>query len=257
VGLDQPGNHTSPRDLARLVLRLRRWRFFRAVINRTRAVLRTGDHRRIVVNRNTLVREFDWVTGVKTGHTRDAGYVLVGSATRDGVNVISVEMGDPSEATRDADSLRLLRYGLGRFRIARPLVRGRPVGRAAIHYRRGEHVAIVPARTVRFVASRARRVSVRLDIPARVDGPLDKGAVVGRALVRYGGRRMAEVQLVTAEAVPAAGLGQRMVDYFTRTFTLVLVLVLVVCVVPLVLLRARAVRRRRRRQARSMGTGTA
>ena len=257
VGLDQPGNHSSPRDLARLVLRLRRWRFFRSVTNRARAVLRTGDHRRVVFNRNTLVREYDWITGVKTGHTRDAGYVLVGSATRDGVSVVSVVMGDPSESTRDADTLRLLRYGLARFRVARPLLRGRPVAHAAIHYRRGKHVAIVPVRSVRFVASRARRVTVRVVAPARVDGPLDKGAVVGRAVVRYGGRRMAEVQLVTAEAVPAAGVGQRLADYFTHTLTLVLVLVLAVCVLPLVLLRARAVRRRRRRRRRGMETGTA
>ena len=256
VGLDQPGNHSSPRDLARLVLRLRRWRFFRSVVDRPRAVLRTGDHRRTVVNRNVLVREVPWVSGVKTGHTIGAGYVLVGSATRGGVTVISVVMGDPSESTRDADSLRLLRYGLDRFRLARPLVRGRPVAHAAIHYRRGKQVSIVPVRSVRFVARRGRRVTVRLDAPSRVDGPLDKGAVVGHAVVRYGGRRMAEVQLVTAEAVPAAGVGQRLVDYFTRPFTFALVLVLLACVLPLALLRARAVRRRRRRRS-EMETGTA
>lgn len=255
VGLDQPGNHTSPRDLARLVLRLRRWRFFRRVVDRPRAVLRTGDHRRTVVNRNVLVREVPWVSGVKTGHTIGAGYVLVGSATRGGVTVISVVMGDPNESARDADSLRLLRYGLDRFRLARPLVRGRPVARAAIHYRRGEHVSIVPVRSVRFVARRGRRVTVRVEAPTRVDGPLEKGAVVGRAVVRYGGRRMAQVQLVTADAVPAAGVGQRLVDYFTRPFTFALVLVLVACAIPLALLRARAVRRRRRRSG--METGTA
>ena len=52
---------------------------------------------------------------MKTGHTSTAGYVLVGSATRNGVTVVSAVLGDPSEAARDADSLALLRYGLDRY----------------------------------------------------------------------------------------------------------------------------------------------
>jgi len=34
-----------------------------------------------VVNRNDLVGRYRWINGVKTGHTNDAGYVLVLSAT--------------------------------------------------------------------------------------------------------------------------------------------------------------------------------
>ena len=33
---------------------------------------------RHVVNRNDLVGTVPWIHGVKTGHTLDAGYVLVG-----------------------------------------------------------------------------------------------------------------------------------------------------------------------------------
>ena len=47
----------------------------------------------------------------RRGHTSRAGYVLVGSATRGGITVISAVLGDPSEAARDVDSLALLRYG--------------------------------------------------------------------------------------------------------------------------------------------------
>ena len=36
----------------------------------------------MVENRNDLVAAYPWVNGVKTGHTTQAGYVLVGSAAR-------------------------------------------------------------------------------------------------------------------------------------------------------------------------------
>ena len=72
---------------------------------------------------------YPFVDGVKTGHTLDAGYVLVGAAHAHGASVISVVLGDPSEATRDADSLALLRYGLAQYKRVRP--RGRRARRGA------------------------------------------------------------------------------------------------------------------------------
>ena len=36
---------------------------------------------RVIDNRNRLVSSTPWVSGVKTGYTGSAGYVLVGSAT--------------------------------------------------------------------------------------------------------------------------------------------------------------------------------
>ena len=74
---------------------------------------------------------------MKTGHTTNAGYVLVGSAARGPrARVISVVMGEPEEAARDADTLALLRWGLDRFRRVR-VVAARAHARAApdVEYR--------------------------------------------------------------------------------------------------------------------------
>ena len=44
------------------------------------------------------MRTVPYVNGVKTGYTLDAGNVLVASATRKGVDLISVVLGAPSES---------------------------------------------------------------------------------------------------------------------------------------------------------------
>ena len=129
VGLDSPGNYSSARDLVRLVSVLRRDPRFRRITNTPRATLRDGARVRHVVNRNDLVLEVPWVNGVKTGHTVDAGYVLVASATRHGVTLISVVLGAPTIAARDSGSLALLRYGVSRYRPrAGPCGRDRRLG---------------------------------------------------------------------------------------------------------------------------------
>ncbi len=109
IGLDDPENYSTAKDLARLAIRLRRYEFFRRTVDLENATLRSGAMDRTVPNRNRLVGRIDAVNGVKTGYTRRAGNVLVGSATRDGVTVISVVLGAPSERARDSDSLTLLR----------------------------------------------------------------------------------------------------------------------------------------------------
>ena len=138
--------------------------------------LESGARPRVIDNRNTLIAAYPFVSGVKTGHTLQAGYVLIGAAeSRAGGKVISVVMGEPSEPARDADTLALLRWGLGRFQRVRVIDRRRtlaPPNR-------------VPRREGAAVG-RAARPDVRDGRGARpggraraVEGPLPAGARCG------------------------------------------------------------------------------
>jgi serine-type D-Ala-D-Ala carboxypeptidase (penicillin-binding protein 5/6) len=118
VGLDTPGNYSTAEDLARLAMVLMRNSTIAGVVGLHSARLSDGQ---LMINHNDLVGRYPFVIGVKTGHTADAGYCLVGAARHGGSLVLSVVLGDPSEATRDADTLTLLRYGLGHLRPVEPL----------------------------------------------------------------------------------------------------------------------------------------
>ncbi|HTN25513.1 MAG TPA: D-alanyl-D-alanine carboxypeptidase family protein [Solirubrobacteraceae bacterium] len=246
VGLDDPDNYSSARDLAKLAVRLRRFEFFRRTVDLPRATLRSGAHVRTVVNRNTLVRRVGAVNGVKTGHTGSAGNVLVGSASRGGVTVVSVVLGEPSEHARDTDSLALLRYGLDSYHAATPLPEGRVLGRVALRYRGGEFVDVVAGQTVRRVLRRGERTTVSVNgLPQEVDGPLPRGSRLGSAVVRAGTKVLGTVPVVTARPVEEAGLGTRLDDMLGRAETIIALVLLLACSLPLLLLRRRAIRRRR------------
>lgn len=245
VGLDERGNYSSPRDLARLAIRLRRNAFFRRTVDLPRAVLRSGARTRTVISRNPLVRSYGFVDGVKTGHTRKAGYVLVGSATRRGVSVVSVVMGDPSESARNQDSLALLRYGLRSYRARTILPEGRVVGRVALRFRDGQSVPVVAGATFKRVLRAGEHASVAITgLPKQVDGPLPRGSKLGTAVVRQGAEELERVALVTARPVAEAGLGDRLDDVVGRSLTWIAIVALVICSLPLMVLRNRVVRRR-------------
>ena len=252
IGLDALGNYSSAEDLVKLTLILRRNAFFRAVTNLPRATLRTGSHPRTILNRNLLVRAVPEVNGVKTGHTSTAGYILVGSASKNGITVISVVLDEPSEAARDQDSLALIRYGLGRYHRARPVRKGEAFASVKLAHR-DERAQLVAARTVVHTARRGERLPIRvLDVPSELDGPLPAGSRVGTIEVRWRGRTIASVPLVTRRAISQASVLQRGDDLIGRTLVVVILSALALASLQLVLLRRRAVRRRRR-QERSSG----
>ena len=247
IGLDAPDGYSSARDLVELALVLRRNAFFRETVDRPRAVLRTGSHRRTVVNRNDLVGRIPYVDGVKSGHTLSAGYVLVGSARRNGVTVLSSVMGEPSLGARDGDTLALLRYGLSRYRLVTAIKPRARLADVSVADQGDKRVALVAARPARVVARRGERLPVRLvDVPDEVSGPLDAGAKVGTAEVLRRGRPVARVPLVTASAVAKATIGQRVRGWLGKTLTIVFLVALAACTVQLLVLRRRVVRRRRR-----------
>jgi D-alanyl-D-alanine carboxypeptidase (penicillin-binding protein 5/6) len=206
VGLDDPGNYSSARDLATLTRRLLQNKTFAKVVDMESAQLASGAVTRTVVNRNSLVLRHPFVDGVKTGHTLDAGYVLVGSASGKGTQLVSVVLGTPSEAARDADSLALLQYGLTLYRRVTPVKKDQPYAGLPVKWRDGDMVDLVATESVRLTKRRGQRVERRLDVPEELEGPLPAGARAGAVEVVYRGRVVERVPLVTASPVEGAGI---------------------------------------------------
>ena len=227
IGLDTPGNYSSASDLVELAAYLRRTSpFFKRTVALKRAVLHTGNHARTVVNRNDLVAKVPWINGVKTGHTLQAGYVLVGSGTKHGMTLISAVIGTPNEAVRDASTLSLLNYGFANFGLRTPVRKGQVLARPLVKGRDHLHVAVIAGATFKQLFARTARLRLRVDVPRPLTGPLGRYARVGTVVVLSRGRVIKRVPLVVARAVPGPSSGLGSLGFVTRPFTLVSLLVL-------------------------------
>ena len=246
IGFDDPLNYSTASDLASLTRELLRRPRFARVVDMPEAELESGSRPRTIDNRNTLVTTHPFVTGVKTGHTLGAGYVLIGSAkSRGGARVISVVMGEPSEAARDADTLKLLRWGISRFRRVRVLDDRRTMARADIEYR-DERAAFVPARNAVLTLRVGERVRRRVSAPDEVEGPLEAGTRVGSVTVFVDGERVRRVALVTASDVPEAGTLRVLTSVLGVPLTVMLVIAILLGAALAITLSRRRVRLVRR-----------
>jgi D-alanyl-D-alanine carboxypeptidase (penicillin-binding protein 5/6) len=222
VGLDTPGNYSSARDLIKLAAYLlAHYPFVAHVVGLTHATLKTGYHPRSVVSRNTLLGRVPWIHGVKTGHTLDAGYVLVADGTRGGMTLMSAVLGTPSESARDASTLALLDWGFAHFRMARPLKAGSVVARPRFNGDSSSHVDVLAARTVSWTIPRQSHLQVHIALARQLNGPLKRGVRVGTATVLDGSKTLTQVPLVLARAIPGLAWSTKLARFITKPYTLV------------------------------------
>jgi serine-type D-Ala-D-Ala carboxypeptidase (penicillin-binding protein 5/6) len=223
IGLDAAGNYSSARDLVTLATVLRTNRFFKKVVDSKSVTLKSGDHPRTFTNRNDLVLKYDYVNGVKTGHTNQAGYALVGSASRNGIQLISAVLNTPSESARDSDTMGLYRWAFPRFQRIRPVIKGTPLAGVPIRFRPGAELKLIASRTVRRIVQRGHRdaVNTRVFAPSEVAGPIHSGQRLGRVEVRQGGDLVATVPLIAQSALPAASITQRTKSWAGRPWVLI------------------------------------
>jgi D-alanyl-D-alanine carboxypeptidase (penicillin-binding protein 5/6) len=203
IGLDDPDNHSSARDLVRLASILLKNPLFARIVNTPSATLHSGDHPRTVTSRDTLLNEVPWINGVKTGHTLGAGYVLVGSGTQDSTTLISAVLGAPDEPTRDADTLKLLQYGFSLYHSVQPVRQGQELADPKLDYR-SDHLSLVARDALPINVRQGQHVATHVTAPDEVSGAVKEGQVLGHVRVSVDGKPAAASPLVASRAVDAA-----------------------------------------------------
>ena len=126
-GLHDENHYTTARDLATLARIAMQHDTFREIVGASEYTLPKDNiyRARSILNGNNFAaksnqadkegRYYPGATGIKTGTTSAAGNCLVASASRDGVDLISVVLGATSDASRYEDTKKLMDYGFSQF----------------------------------------------------------------------------------------------------------------------------------------------
>ncbi len=223
IGLDDADNFSSANDLARLTRKLMKIRSFRQIVRSPTKTIRSGDRVRKLVNRNRLVAQYKFVNGVKTGRTLKSGFSLIGSGTKKGVNLVTVLLGANSEASRDAGTLALFKYGFSRYRTVKAVRKGRKYGDADVRFR-GTKVGLRAARSLSVQARRDQDVRVVSKFPRKV-AETKRGKGIGTVKVIVDGETAARTDLVASRTVERAGTVQKAVYYLLKPLSIILLIV--------------------------------
>jgi serine-type D-Ala-D-Ala carboxypeptidase (penicillin-binding protein 5/6) len=200
-GLDVFGHVSSARDMTELARIAMRNPVVRSVVDEQTETISGG---RRLHTWNDLLDQFPGVVGVKTGHTRAAGWSQVAAARGTGVTVYATLLGGPTRAQRNADLITLLRYGFGRLRLVELVRPGHAYASARAPYGRG-HVDLVALAPVRYAARIDQRFVERIVAPAEIELPVVKGRRLGEVRIFDRGRLIARAPLVASRSVARPG----------------------------------------------------
>ncbi|MDX5357676.1 MAG: D-alanyl-D-alanine carboxypeptidase [Rhodobacterales bacterium] len=162
-------------------------------------------------NRNPLLALNVGADGLKTGHTEEAGYGLVGSAMQGDRRVIFVITGLASDVDRAQESERIVNWAFRQFSLRTIAPAGVKVADAPVWMGEQPVVGLVPEREVKVLvpALHGDGVSARVDWQGPLKAPLATGQAVGELVVTVPEMPEVRVPVLVAADVPPAGFLRR------------------------------------------------
>jgi D-alanyl-D-alanine carboxypeptidase (penicillin-binding protein 5/6) len=162
-------------------------------------------------NRNPLLALGVGADGLKTGHTQEAGYGLVGSARQGERRVIFVITGLATEKDRAEEAERILSWAFRQF-VEKTLVKaGTRVAEAEVWMGAAERVGLVPAEDVRLLvpALVQEGTSAEVIYTGPLSAPVRAGDPVGEMVIHVPDLPDARVALVAEADVAPGGFVKR------------------------------------------------
>lgn len=157
-------------------------------------------------NTNELIHSYRGADGLKTGHTEDAGWCLVGTAKRGAMRLLAVVLGTESNTSRLRETRRLLDYGFRNFERRVMARAGQELGRVAVPDSWPARVRVrAPQDVVTLVPrGKARVVSYQLTPLPGVRAPIKKGQPLANLEIIQAGRVVGSQHIAAAEPVGRA-----------------------------------------------------
>jgi D-alanyl-D-alanine carboxypeptidase (penicillin-binding protein 5/6) len=158
-------------------------------------------------NRNPLLRLNIGADGLKTGHTEEAGYGLVGSAKQGDRRVIFVISGLNSTSARAEEAEAIVNWSFRQFARKTIAKAGQPVAQAEVWMGGEPTVGLVPAQdmTVLLPALSGNQIEAEVVYTGPVTAPVTKGQKLAELLVKPQDLPEMRLPLVAEKDIPAGG----------------------------------------------------
>lgn len=148
-------------------------------------------------NGNRLLTRYQGATGVKTGYTSRSGSTFVGSANRDGFELIAVTL--RSTQTFD-DASTLLDYGFDNFEKNLILSSDQPITLAPVRY--GDRVEVMSIGEVYYTTGKNIPLNIVLTpVLKDLEAPVSTGVLAGQLEVTVNGQLISTLPLITTHEV--------------------------------------------------------
>lgn len=157
-------------------------------------------------NTNHLIGKYRGMTGLKTGMTNASGYCLAATASRDGLDLISVILGSETNNMRFSETTKILDYGFSSFEVMLVNRKGETAG--DVHVRKGLGVSVPVAyesnEAILMKRGQKDKLKEEIRLPEYLDAPVAAGDNGGEVVFTLDNEVIKKIPLVTTGEVAKA-----------------------------------------------------
>ena len=168
-----------------------------------------------LVNTNKLVRFYQGVDGLKTGHTNEAGFCLTATAKKEGMRLIAIVFGEPDSSIRNNEVSAMLDYGFNVYALERVLSYESNVGTVKISKGKKSKVKLVPKEDVNILYQKSggkKNITYKVNVGDLV-APIKKGDVVGDISIIENENVIRKINVTVSEDVKKANILELYIRY--------------------------------------------
>lgn len=260
-GYHADDHYTTARDMAILAGKAMENETFAEMVGMKRLTIpptNKYDEERVFSTRNALINPYSDIrlrytaaTGIKTGHTSNAGYCFVGSSTlknNGNMELVSVVFKSTSYDQAFYDTINLFEHARKNFYVETVVDADELASTCNVKWAWGkEHLVLKTNADVKTVLPRYtsldEHLERKIEINDNIVAPVEEGAELGKVKVYYDGELVAESKLYASRSV-SRNYFKQLLSYLLNPWTLS---ALGIIVVSLVLLKIRETGRKKRK----------
>lgn len=208
TGLPDPNHYSTARDISIMARELTKHPQVLEWASIWTETIDLPNRKAMLVNTNSLINKYPSMDGLKTGHTKEAGFCLAATAKKGNTRLISVVLQGDTLEEREESTIRLLDYGFNAFSKRQIATAGDQIQNIPVVNAK-EKVAVGEVAKDLYVMvqkGQEKQITQDLEIKDSLKAPISKNEVVGSLTVYNDGKIISKVDVVAAQKIEEANI---------------------------------------------------
>lgn len=228
-GLDSefPDHKSTAVELARIAAYCMKNDLFSKIVNTKSDTIKINNKEIEITNTNNLL-EYNYINGIKTGYTANAGFCIALYSEKEDLKLISVILNDATQEERNEDVFKLLDWAYNNLKYTKILDSEEPI----VTVSAGSHtildVDLYPETDyISLINIKSDTVDIENNIKDGVTLPVEKNEIMGSMDVLINGKKMKETHLISHDNIGAGYVYQELLDAEPRQTSFIIIFLLV------------------------------
>ncbi len=228
-GLDDgfPYHKSTAVDIAKIAGYCMNNELFRKIVGTREDTIKKNNEEINITNTNMLL-DYDYIKGIKTGSTNNAGFCIALYSEKDDLKLITVILNDSSQNKRDKDALKLLAWAYNNLKYIKIIDSEQP----AVTVNTGDQTVLdidlyPDTDYIKLINIKSDMVDIKNKVNNNITLPIEKNKALGSTDVFINDKKITEINLISRENIGSEYIYQQLSDAGEKQSRFILISLLV------------------------------